>query len=332
MDEPRYFVYQAQARFPSPQSYQIKFASSLQKKVNRDTSKAKSTYFTQLIEQAKGNSKEMWNHLKKIFPSKSNDKSSGSAVLMRDGVSITEPKARAKCLNEFFTSIGRTSAARFNPTIACFSPQRSSTCTSIFLLQNIRQDFVLNQLSYLKPNKAIGLDNVSTRLLKSGATILAPVLASLFNKSITSLEFPSPWKRAKVVALFKSGKKTDPRNYRPISVLPTISKILERAVFKQLYSYLSSNNLLSSNQFGFRPRLSTTIALSDFCDNVLTSMEKGQVTGAEFLDLSKAFDTVDHCILRMKLQYLGVSPTVISWFYILHYIEISGLQSGYCCV
>ena len=150
----------------------------------------------------------MWNHLKKIFPSKSNDKSSGSAVLMRDGVSITEPKARAKCLNEFFTSIGRTLAARFNPTIACFSPQRSSTCTSIFQLQNIRQDFVLNQLSYLKPNKAIGLDNVSTRLLKSGATILAPVLASLFNKSITSLGFSSPWKRAKGVALFKSGKKT----------------------------------------------------------------------------------------------------------------------------
>lgn len=208
MDEPRYFVYHAQARFPSPQSYQIKFASSLRRKVNRDTSKAKSTYFTQLIEQAKGNSKEMWNHLKKIFPSKSNDKSSGSAVLMRDGVSITEPKARAKCLNEFFTSIGRTLAARFNPTIACFSPQRSSTCTSIFQLQNIRQDFVLNQLSYLKPNKAIGLDNVSTRLLKSGATILAPVLASLFNKSITSLEFSSPWKRAKGVALFKSGKKT----------------------------------------------------------------------------------------------------------------------------
>lgn len=166
MDEPRYFVYHAQARFPSPQSYQIKFASSLRRKVNRDTSKAKSTYFTPLIEQAKGNSKEMWNHLKKIFPSKSNDKSSGSAVLMRDGVSITEPKARAKCLNEFFTSIGRTLAARFNPTIACFSPQRSSTCTSIFQLQNIRQDFVLNQLSYLKPNKAIGLDNVSTRLLK----------------------------------------------------------------------------------------------------------------------------------------------------------------------
>ena len=144
MDEPRYFVYHAQARFPSPQSYQIKFTSSLRKKVNRDTSKAKSTYFTQLIEQAKGNSKEMWNHLKKIFPSKSNDKSSGSAVLMRDGVSITEPKARAKCLNEFFTSVGRTLAARFNPTIACFSPQRSSTCTSIFQLQNICQDFVLN--------------------------------------------------------------------------------------------------------------------------------------------------------------------------------------------
>lgn len=172
------------------------------------------------------------------------------------------------------------------------SPQRDRQLVHQFFSSKISIKTVLNQPSHLRPNKAIGLDNISARLLKSGTTILAPVLTSLFNKSITSLEFPLPWKRAKVVALFKSGKKTDPSNYRPISVLPSISKILEcAAVFKQLYSYLSSNNLLSSNQFGFRTRLSTTIALSDFCENILSSMEKGKVTGAAFLDLSKAFDT-----------------------------------------
>ena len=117
-----------------------KMCKDLRKKVNRDTSKAKSTYFTQLIEQAKGNSKEMWSHLKKIFPLKSNDKSSGPDIVRRDGVSITELKAKANCLNEFFISIGRTLAARFNSTVPCFSPKRSSTCTSIFQLQNIHQD------------------------------------------------------------------------------------------------------------------------------------------------------------------------------------------------
>ena len=160
---------------------------------------------------------------------------------------------------------------------------------------------MLKQLSQLKSNKAIGLDNISARLPKSGAIVIVPILTSIFNKSISTHKFPSLWKCAKAVALFKSGNKTDPSNYRPICPT-TISKIFERAVFEQLYSYLSLNNLLSQSQFGFRPRLSTSIALSEFCDNILIGMKKGKVTGAAFLDLSKAFDTVDHTILRMKLE------------------------------
>lgn len=110
-------------------------------------------------------------------------------------------------------------------------------------------------------------------------------MSKLFNMSLSTSQFPTLWKCSKVVALFKSGDKCNVTNYRPISVLPTISKILERAVFDQLYSY----NLLSIKQFGFRHRLSTTVALAEFCDNILS--------GAAFLDLAKAFDTVADPIL-----------------------------------
>ena len=115
-------------------------------------------------------------------------------------------------------------------------------------------------------------------------------------------------------ALFKSGDRTNATNYRPISILPSLSEILERVVHSQLHEYLNSTNLLSKNQFGFRSKRSTATALSGFADEVLLNMEKGDVCGAVFLDLTKAFDTVDHGILMSKLSSVGVSPSALEWF------------------
>ena len=114
----------------------------------------------------------------------------------------------------------------------------------------------------------------------------------------------------------KKGSKQDPSNYRPISVLPTISKLLEKAVHMQLHSYLCDNNLLSQKQFGFRLNSSTVTASAIFTDKILSAMDKGQLTGAVFIDLTKAFDTVDHSILLSKLCSLGVPITspAYNWF------------------
>ena len=105
----------------------------------------------------------------------------------------------------------------------------------------------------------------------------------------------------KVTALFKSGSNTETNNYRHITVLPTISKILEKAVHGQIYTFLANRNILTSKQFGFRERLSATTALTHFTDNIMKNMVNGQITGAAFLDLSKAFDTVDHNLILSKL-------------------------------
>ena len=136
----------------------------------------------------------------------------------------------------------------------------------------------------------------------------------LINKSFADGEFPKVWKSAKVSALFKGGDKSQKDNYWPISILPTICKIIERSAHVQLCTYLEQDKLLSQSQFGFRQKRSTSTALVEFTDQILESMDKGRVTGAVFLDLRKAFDTVDHLILVNKLKSLGVAGKSLAWF------------------
>ena len=138
-----------------------------------------------------------------------------------------------------------------------------------FSFCSITESFVLKQLKTLKTNKAIGLDRIGARLLNDSAECMAPIiLTRLFNRSLEISTFPSIWKCGKVTALFKGGDRTDCNNYRPITVIPTFSKILERAVHQQLYQFLSANELLTPNQFCFLPKLSTVTVLAHFTDNL----------------------------------------------------------------
>ena len=183
-----------------------------------------------------------------------------------------------------------------------------------FKLNPFDVQFTLKQLSQLKTNKAIGLDRISARLLKDSASLIADSLTLLFNRSLDSGNFPSLWTCSEVSALFKSGDRCDPNNYRPISVLRTISKILDRGVRMQVYKYLMDNDILTPKQFAFRPMMSTSVALAHFSDTVLDNMDEGSVKGALFLDLAKAFDTVDDQRLILKLFSIGFPNHSVEWF------------------
>ena len=144
-----------------------------------------------------------------------------------------------------------------------------------------------------------GYDDLSSKVLKQLAPIIHPLIRIIVNQSLVTGIFPKKLKHAIVTPIYK-GKNSDPQefiNYRPISLLPTLSKILEKVVQKQLYRYMTENKLLTNSQYGFRTNHSTEHATVEFVDRIAQSIDKGEIPFSIFIDLSKAFDTLDHQIL-----------------------------------
>ena len=159
--------------------------------------------------------------------------------------------------------------------------------------------------------KATRLDKIPNRLLKIAANVVAPSLTGIFNQSLVTGIFPSDWKMAKVSPIFKNGSKSDLNNYRPISVIPTVAKIFEKIIYDQLYQYLNENGLLNSGQSGFRSLHSTLTALLETNDNWCVNIDRGLLNGVIFIDLKKAFDTIDHGINLKKLTKYGVDQDAL---------------------
>ena len=143
-------------------------------------------------------------------------------------------------------------------------------------------------------------------MLKSAATIIAPSIAEFINYSFSKSVFPQRWKTAKVLPLFKGGDLENVNNYRPISVLPVLFKVIERHVHDILYSCLSDNTLIYPKQYGFRKRHGTETALTEIIDELLFNLDNDRVSGMILIDYCKAFDMVDHSILLQKLQVYGL--------------------------
>ena len=166
----------------------------------------------------------------------------------------------------------------------------------------------------MEPNKAAGIDNISGKFLKDGAEILAKPISQICNLSIKKSQFPSQCKIAKVTPLFKKGSKTDPKNYRLISLLPILSKVIEKVVYEQTQKYLDISNVIFRYQSGFRKNFSTDWCLSYLSNKILNGFDSGLYTGMILIDLQKDFDTINHCILLKKMKFIGFSDEAILWF------------------
>ena len=176
--------------------------------------------------------------------------------------------------------------------------------SSKFKFNFISEETVLKLLKDLDENEAAGLDNLSGKFLKDGATVLAKPISQICNLSIRYSIFPSDCKIAKLKPLFKKGSKTAPKNYRPISLLPLVSKIIEKVIHDQTQSFLDKNNIIYRYQSGFRKFVSTDSCLS-YLNKLAKGFESGLYARMILVDLQKALDTVNHNILLKKMEFLG---------------------------
>ena len=176
------------------------------------------------------------------------------------------------------------------------------------------EEDVLKLLQQIDPSKAVGLDNLGGRFLKDGASELCRPVTQLINLSISKSLFPDQCKIAKLKPLYKKGSALEPKNYRPISLLPLLSKLFEKVIHNQTQHYLDKNNVLYKYQSGFRPKHSTDTCLSLLTDKIMSGIDKGMLTGMILIDLQKAFDTIDHGIFFNKLSCLGFGESAISWY------------------
>ena len=182
-----------------------------------------------------------------------------------------------------------------------------------FKMPPITTQQVSSFIQNLDSSKATGLDGIGPRLLKIIQNIISPSVAALVNKSLTSGIFPNQLKIAKVFPVFKNGSKLDPSNYRPISILPTISKIFEKHVNKHLMGYLNKYNLIHECQSGFRQKRSCQTALVKLIDQWMACIDNGDIVGTLFIDFRKAFDMVDHTFLIQKLSLYKLTSTTLDW-------------------
>ena len=162
-------------------------------------------------------------------------------------------------------------------------------------------------------SKTPGCDKVNAKILKDSSPVIAPIITSLIN-SFTLSTFPLPWKKAEIVLILKSGDTEEPANTRPISLLPILSKVCERAAHLQLTNFLHSNNVIHHRQSGNRKLHSTEAALLHFTDELLNNMDQKKISVIVLLDISKAFDSIRHYLMIRKLRKAGVSESACAWF------------------
>lgn len=293
--------------------------ATLQSNLTEDLASAKEEYQFYLVETYSNDSAALFRHFSEIVSS-----TAIPASVYLGNTQESEPVAKSSLFNTFFNST-------FSNPISSPPSDPGHLPDSFFDKLDITEPDVYEVLSSLDPLKAVGPDGISPSVLKFCAVALTKPLFQLFTLSIRSACIPNQWKSHLIVPIFKSGNKSDVSNYRPISLLCSISKVLERVIFNKVVEFLSPK--ISVNQYGFLKGRSSVHKLLSSISFIVDALDSNHSVDVIFLDIRKAFDSVGHQELLYKLRSFGVVGDAWEWFrgYLEnrhHCVRIDGCLSG----
>ena len=282
----------------------------LAKRLRNDTGKlvekARKQHFQEEYENSKGDPKRYWRNIYEIIPKNKNNKETIN-LKSNEGKDI-DLENTASYINDFFTNIGPNLASKFNKKWKYFGVEKEDSIDDIVVIEGYVFDFVKD----INICKSSGFKEISSQCLRDALQVLIPQLCYIFKQAIVTGKFPDKWKIATIVPIFKGGNKEDVSNYRPVSLLPVTGKIFEKIIHYQIVNHFDKCKFLSDKQSGFRKGKSTLDSIVNFTSDIFENINDGKYTIATFIDLKKAFDTVNHKILLEKLLLSGINGNTLS--------------------
>jgi len=271
---------------------------------------AKIQYYGYTFDKYKKDIKNTWITIKELINQAKNNKMLPSFFNI-NGNYVSDPQQIASNFNQYFNDIGPNLARRINVQDDDFRQFLPNVVQQPFSFQEITEDFVSKTIEKLPAKTSCGIDGMSVKFVKEMKEIISKPISTIINQSLITGRipgiFPSRLKIARIVPVYKKDDNALVENYRPISVLPAISKIFEKIIHTQLTNHFNSLNLICPSQYGFRENHSTEYAAIENIDRIIDCLEDKKNPINIFLDLSKAFDTLDHSILLNKLLHYGIS-------------------------
>ena len=311
----------------------VKLYKKFRNRVSNELKESKARYFHTYFSTNSQNMKKLWSGIKTIISHKSSTSSSINKIKDKDGNVTSDPSKMSNIFNDFYVNVadGITKTIPLTPK-SPLDYLSDRTCNSLFLTPVTLME-VNDLINILNPSKSVGPNSIPIKLLKIIGHSVSPLLALLVNQSFQSGTFPDKLKVAKVISLFKKGNPELPSNYRPISLLPVFSKIFEKLMYRRLYKFLDIHKVLYSLQFGFQENHSIDHALVSLTEAVRNTLDNKRLGCGIFIDLQKAFDTVNHRILLSKLEHYGVRGCALEWFksYLSdrkQYVSVNGSNSN----
>ena len=277
---------------------------------------AKRNYYENLVKSNNRNPSQKWSAIKEIIECKKSSKKSKlpSALLIENQMINTDSHVFLDKLWEYFANIGTNLANNIPQTNNNSFKIFTNSCVQSFALQEICEEDVISCINNVKSDAAPGSDEIPSKFIKLSKCILAPLLSKLFNKCIKQEIFPDPFKLAYVIPIPKVSNPKSLDDLRPISLLPVFAKIFEKILERNVTKFLNKNDIITPSQFGFRINSSTELAVTTLYDKLLNNLNENKVTLSLFLDLRKAFDSVNHQLLLKKLTVSDFADQFLPYY------------------